>query len=124
MGFFKEFRDFAFKGNLLDLAIAVVLGAAFGRIITALVDNILMPILGTFIGSSFMKMSSVINGVPVTYGVFIQEFVNFVIIAFVVFLVVKTVNRFKKKQDVVAAGPSSTDILLMEIRDELRKNKV
>lgn len=121
MGFIKEFREFAFKGNILDLAVAVVIGAAFGKIISALVDNILMPILGSLIGSAFLTMHTTINGVVITYGAFFQELVNFAIIAFVLFLAIRTINSFKKKQEVIESGPSSTDILLMEIRDELRK---
>ncbi len=124
MGFIKEFRDFAIRGNIIDLAIAVIIGAAFGKIITALVDHIFMPILGSFIGSSFAKLHTTVNGVVITYGIFIQELVNFVLIAFVLFMLIRTMNRFKKKQAVLAAGPSSTDVLLMEIRDELKKNQV
>lgn len=124
MGFIKEFKEFALKGNILDLAIAVIIGTAFGKIISALVDHILMPVLGTIVGTSFAKLSVIVNGVAVNYGLFIQEMVNFLLIAFVLFLVVKTSNRFRKKQEVVVAGPSSTDKLLMEIRDELKTRKI
>jgi large conductance mechanosensitive channel len=123
MGFVKEFKEFAFKGNILDLAVAVIIGAAFGRIISSLVDNILMPIIGTFIGKSFETLSTVVNGVEVKYGLFLQEVVNFLIIALVIFSVIRTINKYKKKQEVVAAGPSTTDALLMDIRDELRNKR-
>ncbi len=121
MGFIKEFKEFAMKGNIMDLAIAVIIGGAFGKIITALVDNILMPIIGTFTGKGFAEMSANINGVDVKYGLFIQAAVDFVIVALVLFMVIKAMNSRKKKQVEAPAGPSSTDALLMEIRDLLKK---
>lgn len=124
MGFIKEFKEFAFKGNILDLAVAVIIGAAFGKIISALVDNILMPILGSFLGGTFKTLATTINGVQITYGAFIQELVNFLFISLVIFIAIKTINKFKKKQEIIEAGPSSTDTLLMEIRDELRGKSI
>lgn len=122
MGFIKEFKEFAIKGNILDLAIAVIIGAAFGKIITALVDHIIMPVIGSFIGTSFATLSARINGVDVQYGLFIQAAFDFIIVAFVLFMVIKAMNRMKRKEiEVVASGPSSTDILLMEIRDSLKR---
>lgn len=120
MAFLREFREFAIKGNILDLAVAVIIGAAFGKIVSALVDNILMPIIGSFIGKSFADLKTVVNGVEIKYGIFIQESVNFLLIALVLFSIIRTINRFKKKQELIVAGPTSTDILLMEIRDELK----
>jgi large conductance mechanosensitive channel len=120
----KEFKEFAMKGNVVDLAIAVIIGAAFGRIITALVDNILMPIIGSWLGQNFESMVTVINGVELKYGLFIQRTVDFIIIAFVLFLIVKGINRIRKKEAEIPAAPpapSTTDKLLMEIRDAIQK---
>lgn len=122
MGFIKEFKIFVMKGNMLELAIALIMGAAFGKIITSLVDNILMPIIGSFIGSNFASLTAKINGVDIKYGMFIQASVDFVIIAFVVFLIIKAMNKIKKKQAIVA-DISSTDKLLIEIRDALVKRE-
>ena len=85
MGMMKEFKDFALKGNVVDLAVAVVIGGAFGAIITSLVDKIIMPIVGMLIGQRFDSLSATLNGVPIQYGAFIQAVVNFLIIAFVLF---------------------------------------
>jgi large conductance mechanosensitive channel len=124
MGFIKEFKEFAIKGNILDLAVAVMIGAAFGKIITALVDNILMPIIGSFSSLNIASWVIKINGVDIKYGLFLQAAVDFIIVAFALFLLVKTMNRLKRKKEVAetVAPPSTTDKLLMEIRDTL-KNK-
>lgn len=124
MGFIREFREFVMKGNIMELAVALIIGAAFGRIISSLVDNILMPVIGSFIGKSFDTMTTIVNGVVVKYGLFIQSLVDFLIIALVVFLIIKTLNRMKRKQAVqVDDVPvvSSTDRLLTEIRDALSR---
>lgn len=120
MGFIKEFKEFALKGNIMELAVALIIGAAFGKIITALVDNILMPVIGSFIGKSFIDLTTQINGVTVKYGLFIQAIIDFVIVALVVFMIIRTMNKMMKKKE-VTAGPSSTDVLLMEIRDSLKR---
>jgi large conductance mechanosensitive channel len=124
MGFIKEFKDFAIKGNVVDLAVAVVIGAAFGAIVTSLVDDVITPLLLTpalkAIGAS--DISKLTWG-AVKYGNFLAAIIKFIVVAFVLFLIIKGINATKKKE--VAApppGPSSTDKLLMEIRDEL-KNK-
>ncbi len=121
MSFIKEFKEFAIKGNVMDLAVAVIIGGAFGKIITSLVDDMLMPVIGTLVGNDFEKLSVTVNGATVKYGMFIQNIVNFIIISFVIFLMVKAMNKMKKKEEAVPAGPSSTDALLMEIRDALKK---
>ncbi len=124
MGMLKEFREFATKGNVMDLAVAVIIGTAFGAIITALTDKILMPIVGSFIGQSFGTLSTNVNGVVIQYGAFIQAIINFLMIAFFLFIMIKAMNSMKKKQEEAPAppaGPSSTDKLLMEIRDALKK---
>lgn len=123
MGFVKEFKEFAMKGNIMDLAVALIIGVAFGKIITALVDNILMPVIGSFIGKSFTELSGEVNGVIIKYGLFIQAVIDFLIVALAVFLMIKALNKFKKKEEVVIAAPqiSTTDKILIEIRDSLRK---
>lgn len=122
MGMMKEFKDFAIKGNVVDLAVAVVIGGAFGAIITALVDKIIMPIVGMIIGKSFNDLSATVNGVPIQYGAFIQAVVNFLIIAFVLFLFIRSINKIKKKEEPVAPPATPEDIVLLrEIRDSLKK---
>jgi large conductance mechanosensitive channel len=124
MGMLREFKEFAMKGNVLDLAIAVIIGAAFGRIITSLVDNILMPIIGSIIGQNFETLSTRMNGVEIKYGLFIQRTVDFVLITLVLFLIIKLLNRLRKKEAEVPAAPeapTNTEKLLMEIRDAVQK---
>ena len=124
MGMLKEFKEFAMKGNVIDLAVAVVIGGAFGAIVTAMVDKILMPIIGSLIGKSFESLSATVNGVNIQYGAFIQAVVNFVIIAFFLFVLIKSLNATKKKEATAPAAPPPTpeDIqLLREIRDALKK---
>jgi large conductance mechanosensitive channel len=96
---FKEFREFAIRGNVIDLAVAVIIGGAFGKIITSLVDDIIMPLIGLLIGGvDFKSLAFQIGSAKVTYGNFVQNVVDFVIIAFVIFLIVRTMNRFKKQE--------------------------
>ena len=123
---FEEFREFAFKGNVIDLAVGVIIGAAFGKIVTSLVNNIFMPILGLILGKvDFSNLFIVLNGqqvaslkeaadkgIPVfAYGMFINTVIEFLIIAFCLFIVIKQVNRFKKPV-VAASGPSAEEKLL------------
>jgi large conductance mechanosensitive channel len=122
MGMLKEFKEFAMKGSIVDLAVAVIIGGAFGAIISALTDNILMPVIGSFIGKSFESLTAVINGVPVQYGAFIQAIVKFIIIAFCMFLLIKAMNSSKKKEAVAPPpAPAEDIVLLREIRDALKK---
>ncbi len=125
MGFFKEFRDFAVKGNVVDLAVAVVIGGAFGKIVTSLVEDIITPaILTPALEKANLKNLSELTfpGTAIKYGNFLSQVISFIIIAFALFLIVKAVNSFKRKEQAAApAGPSSTDLLLTEIRDELKK---
>lgn len=124
-GFIEEFKAFAVKGNVIDLAVAVVIGAAFGKIVASLVENIIMPTVGILIGGvSFEGLSYVFGNSEITYGVFLQSVVDFLIIALVIFMVVKALNKTKKPEPVVEPKPVETpeDIrLLREIRDSLRK---
>ena len=99
MGFFKEFKEFAIKGDVMDLAIAVIIGTAFGKIISALVDNILMPVIGSFIGKGIDTWVTQINGVSVKYGLFLQAIIDFLIVAMVLFIIIKAVNNMKKKKE-------------------------
>ena len=121
MGMIKEFKDFAMKGNVVDLAVAVIIGGAFGAIVTALVDKILMPIIGSLIGQSFDSLTAIVNGVAIQYGAFIQAVINFIIIAFVLFMIIKVMNSTKKKEEAAPAATPEDIALLREIRDSLKK---
>ena len=123
MGMFKEFKEFAMKGNVIDLAVAVVIGAAFAAIISSFVDDVITPLLLTpalnAIGAT--DIGKLVWG-SVKYGVFLSAVIKFIVIAFILFLVVKAMNSMKKKEPPPPPpGPSSTDRLLMEIRDSLKK---
>ena len=131
---FKEFKEFISKGNVMDLAVGVIIGGAFGKIVTSLVDDMIMPILGIILGKiNFTALKLVITPaegdkpeVSVLYGSFIQNVVNFLIMAFVIFLMVKAVNKLrkpaKKVEEVIEEIPTKEETLLTEIRDIL-KNK-
>lgn len=137
MSFMGEFRDFAMRGNVVDLAVGVVIGGAFGKIVGAMVDKVLMPPLGLLMGgidfadkkwviqSAVMEADKVIKPeVAVGYGEFINALIQFVIVAWALFIVIKTMNRLQKKQEVAPAAPPPTpeDVaLLREIRDLLKK---
>ncbi len=104
----KEFRDFAMRGNVLDLAVAVIIGGAFGKIVASLVDDIIMPLVGLAIGGiDFKSLAFTIGSAQVKYGSFIQNVVDFLIIAFVIFLIIRTMNRFKKLAP--AAAPTTKE---------------
>lgn len=124
MGLVTEFKSFAVKGNMIELAVAVVLGAAFSAIISSLVDDVITPFLlqPALKAANITNLSSLTWGV-VKYGNFIAAVIKFMIVAFVLFLVIKAYNKIKKKEEVAVSGPSSTDILLMEIRDALKKQE-
>ncbi|HEY0271772.1 MAG TPA: large conductance mechanosensitive channel protein MscL [Chitinophaga sp.] len=141
MSFFKEFRDFAMKGNVIDLAVGVIIGAAFNSIVTALVDNMIMPVIGLLTrGTDFTNLFVVLNdtqhrdfktlaeakaaGVAVfAYGAFLQACFQFLIVAFSIFLMVKAINslhRKKTEEPAAAATPTTEEQLLMEIRDAIK----
>ena len=124
MGIVTEFKSFAVKGNMIELAVAVVLGAAFSAIISSLVDDVITPFLlqPALKAANITNLSSLTWGV-VKYGNFIAAVIKFLIVAFVLFLVIKAYNKMKKKEEVAVSGPSSTDMLLMEIRDALKKQE-
>jgi len=106
----KEFKDFAMRGNVMDLAIAVIIGGAFGKIIASLVNDVLMPLIGLILGGvTFSELSAKVNGVEIMYGLFIQAIVDFIIIAFVIFMLVRTMNNMTKKEEAPAAEPTTKE---------------
>jgi len=134
MGFIKEFKEFAMKGNVMDMAVGVIIGGAFGKIVTSLVDDVLMPFIGMLTGGIDlsgleykMMLPAVDGGEPISgatlkYGAFIQNIIDFLIIAFCIFLMVKAMNKLmpKKEEPAAPAGPTQEE-LLTEIRDLLKK---
>ena len=125
MGLAKEFKEFALKGNVMDLAVGVIIGAAFGKIISSLVDNVLMPIIGIlFHGEDFKDLKWQVGTAEIKYGLFMGSILDFVIIAFVLFLIIKGMNSMKRKEEVapsVPLAPTAEERLLTEIRDLLKK---
>ncbi|MDP4131504.1 MAG: large conductance mechanosensitive channel protein MscL [Bacteroidota bacterium] len=122
MGTLKEFRDFALRGNVVDLAVAVIIGAAFGTIVSSLVDDVITPLLLTpALKAANAQNLDQLSWGAVKYGKFLSAVIKFAIIAFILFLIVKAMKSIEKKKVPAATGPSSTDVLLMEIRDELKK---
>ena len=133
MGMMKEFKEFALKGNLVDMAIAFVMGGAFGKVTTAFIDGMVMPAVGMLTGGvDFNDMKKVLkaadaegNGeVAIKYGAFITVAIEFLVVAFVMFMIIKAINNMKKKEAEAPTAPpepSSTDKLLAEIRDAVRK---
>lgn len=121
--FFGEFKEFVSKGNVLDLAVAVVMGSAFSKIVSSLVDDIIMPLFGIMVGQNFATLTVDINGSPLAYGLFVQTIVDFLIIAFFIFLFTKIIGKFKKKEEKKEEKPKKSDevVLLEEIRDLLKK---
>ena len=127
-----EFKAFVMRGNVLDMAVGVIIGGAFGKIVTSLVNDIFMPIIGMILGnvdftSLEIKIGEPVEGVEqaaIKYGMFIQEIVNFLIIALCIFMVIKLINKAKKKKDeepAPAPEPTKEEVLLTEIRDALNK---
>ena len=105
----KEFKDFAMRGNVMDLAVAVIIGGAFGKIIASLVNDILMPLIGLILGGvSFSNLSVQVGDAVVAYGLFIQAIVDFLIVAFVIFMLVRTMNNMKKKETAPAPAAPTT----------------
>lgn len=134
MGMLTEFKTFAMRGNVLDLAVGVVIGAAFGKIVTSLVDQIIMPPIGLLTGGiDFAQLKWVLKPaddsdpahkvaeVAIQYGAFINTIIQFLIIAFAIFLVVKLINKLVRKEEAAPAAPPADVVLLTEIRDLLKK---
>ncbi len=124
---FKEFKEFISKGNIFDMAVGVIIGGAFGKIVTSLVNDIIMPLVGIIIGGhDFTGLVAKVGDAEIAYGTFIQNIVDFLIVALCIFIVVKAMSRFKKKEEAAPeapAEPSEEVLLLREIRDSLKKNK-
>ncbi|MCI9165177.1 MAG: large-conductance mechanosensitive channel protein MscL [Oscillospiraceae bacterium] len=125
--FLEEFKAFAMRGNVMDLAVGVIVGGAFSSITTSLINDIIMPIVGVFVSeASFANLSVSVGGAVITYGNFIQAVLNFVILAFVVFCMVKAVNRVARKKEAAPPpppAPSGEEKLLAEIRDLLKEKE-
>lgn len=142
MGFVKEFKEFAIKGNVMDLAVGVIIGGAFGKIIDSAVNDLIMPLVSGLIGSPdfsnkywvikgtvqdntpLLEARKIANTAIFAYGNFITVLINFLLLALAIFMMIKGMNRLKRKQEAAPAAPtppSSTDTLLAEIRDELKK---
>ncbi len=121
MSVLKEFRDFAMKGNVMDLAIGVIIGAAFGKIVSSLVGDILMPSIGILLGKlDFSTLAVQVGEATIKYGMFIQAVIDFIIVALCIFLVVKQINRFQKKPEPAKPVEVAEVKLLTEIRDLLK----
>ncbi len=121
----KEFKEFALKGNVMDLAIGVIIGVAFGKIVGSLVENILMPIVGIFMqGVDFANLSFKVGEAEIKYGLFIGAIFDFIIIALVMFMIIKAMNRMVRKEEAAPSAPpapTKDQQLLAEIRDLLKK---
>jgi len=131
MSMMSEFKDFAMKGNVVDMAVGIVIGGAFGKIVSSFVADVLMPPIGLLVGNvdfsdlaiTLKSASEEGEAVLMNYGVFIQTVIDFIIIAFAIFMVVKAMNSLKKKEEAAPAAPpapSKEEVLLTEIRDALR----
>ncbi|WP_413838893.1 large-conductance mechanosensitive channel protein MscL [Desulfobacula sp.] len=131
MGMMKEFKDFAIKGNVIDMAVGIIIGTAFGKIVSSFVADVIMPPIGVLVGGiDFSKLAFTIQeasenipAVVISYGKFIQTAVDFIIIAFAIFMVIKGINSLKQKEEQAPkqpAKPSTQEVLLTEIRDLLK----
>lgn len=132
MSFMTEFKSFAMKGNVVDMAVGIIIGAAFGKIVASLVKDVIMPPIGVLVGGvDFSQLAYIIQeaqgevaAVAINYGLFIQSIVDFLIVAFAIFMAVKVMNKLKKKEEAAPAAPakpSNQEVLLTEIRDLLKK---
>lgn len=125
--FLQEFKEFAMRGNVMDLAVGVIIGGAFSAITTSLINDIVMPFIGIFVSeASFADLYLYIGGAQITYGNFIQAVLNFIIMAFIVFCMVKGINKLSRKKEAPPPpppGPSAEEKLLTEIRDLLKEQK-
>mgnify|MGYP001426052344 CR=1 FL=1 len=129
MGFIKEFREFAMRGNVIDLAVGVIIGAAFGKITTSLVNDVIMPPIGLLVGGmdfsnlaiTLREKTDTAAAVQINYGAFINTLIDFLIVAFAIFLLVKGINSLKRKQEAAPPPPPAPEVVLLtEIRDALR----
>ena len=136
MGMLQEFKDFAVKGNAIDMAVGIIIGAAFGKIVSSIVDDLVMPVIGKLMGGvdfsglffnlgdgDFKTLAAAkeAGAATLNYGNFIQTALDFVIIAFAIFMMVKMINNLKKKEEAKPTAPAEDIVLLREIRDSLKK---
>jgi large conductance mechanosensitive channel len=128
MSMIKEFKEFAMRGNVVDLAVGIIIGGAFGKIVTSLVNDVLMPPIGMLLGGvDFSNLAFTLKqaaagdpAVVIKYGAFINTVIDFVIVAFAIFLLIRAINSFKKKEEAAPAPPPKQEVLLTEIRDLLK----
>lgn len=134
MGMMKEFKEFAVKGNVVDMAVGIIIGVAFGKIVSSFVGDVIMPPIGVLLGGvdfsnlvfTLKEAAGEAPAVVISYGKFIQTVIDFTIIAFVIFIAVKAINALKRKEEVAPTSPpvpSAQEVLLMEIRDLLKDQK-
>lgn len=132
MSFVSEFKSFAMKGNVVDMAVGIIIGAAFGKIVASLVRDVIMPPIGVLVGGvNFSELAYIIQeaqgeaaAVAINYGLFIQSIVDFLIVAFAIFMAIKVMNSLKKKEEAAPAAPAKPSdevVLLTEIRDLLKR---
>ncbi len=129
MSILKEFKEFAMRGSVVDLAVGIIIGAAFGRIVSSVVNDVIMPPIGLLVGGvDFSSLAITLKdavppapAVVIKYGVFLNTIIDFVIVAFAIFLMIRAINSFKKKEAAVPAPPPRQEVLLTEIRDLLKK---
>ena len=131
MGMLSEFKDFAIKGNVVDMAVGIIVGAAFGKIVSSFVDGVIMPPIGVALGGvnfsdlavTIQEAAGEVPAVMIKYGAFVQTIIDFIIVAFAIFIAVKVMNNMKKKEEAAAEepAPSKEEVLLTEIRDLLKK---
>ncbi|MFH0818886.1 MAG: large-conductance mechanosensitive channel protein MscL [Patescibacteria group bacterium] len=126
---FKEFKEFAIKGNMIDMAVGIIIGAAFGKIVSSLVTDVIMPPIGAILGGidfsnltiTLKKATETTEAITLNYGLFINSVINFLIISFAIFIVVKQINKFRKKEKAKPNKPTEEALLLREIRDFVKK---
>ncbi len=124
MSLVSEFKEFAMKGNLMDMAVGIIIGAAIGKMVGALVDNILMPVIGLVMGGvDFSSLAITVGDANVGYGAFIQAAIDFLIVAFVIFMIIKALNKMKQEKEEAPAEPDADVALLTEIRDLLKQQQ-
>jgi large conductance mechanosensitive channel len=122
MSMLQEFKSFAMKGNVVDLAVGVIIGAAFGKIVASLVEDVIMPLVGTLLGGvNFSGLAITVGSATLKYGKFIQTCLDFLIIAWAIFIAVKLINRLRKEEPAAPAAPPKQEVLLEEIRDLLKR---
>jgi len=122
MGMISEFKEFAMKGSMIDMAVGIIIGAATGKVVSALVDNVIMPVVGMLMGGvDFSNLSIKVGQASIGYGAFIQAIIDFIIIAFVIFMLLKFINNMKKNSKDEESKPSEDTELLREIRDLLKR---